>query len=135
MLLYGSAPGQKKYVIDLNRQGYTDIVKSRTGLVLSPYFSAAKIKWILDNIEGARAKAEKGLLLAGTMDSWLLWNLTDKKVHATDYSNACRTQLFNINELKWDDELLKIFTIPGCMLPEVKSSNDDFWLYFSISGI
>ncbi len=106
--------------------GYKDIVKSKTGLVLSTYFSAAKIKWILDNVEGVRRKAEKGLLLAGTMDCWLLWNLTDKKIHATDFSNACRTQLFNINELKWDEELLDIFSIPRCMLPQVKSSNEIF---------
>ena len=107
----------------LEDEGLTGIVRKKTGLVLSPYFSAAKIKWILDNISGVRQRAEMGEILAGTMDSWILWNLTRGKVHATDYSNASRTQLFNIHELKWDNELLKIFTIPASMLPKVKCSN------------
>ena len=108
------------------RQGCEDLVKEKTGLVLSPYFSAAKVKWILDNVEGARKKAESGELLMGTMDSWLIWNLTGRKIHATDYSNAGRTQLFNINELKWDEELLEIFGIPGSMLPKVLYNDDIF---------
>ena len=110
----------------LQEDGYAELVQEKTGLVLSPYFSASKIKWILDNVEGAREKAKKGHLLCGTMDSWLLWKLTGGKVHATDYSNASRTQLFNIKEKKWDDELLRIFTIPKSMLPEVKYSDEIF---------
>jgi len=107
-------------------QGYESTIKEKTGLVLSPYFSAAKVKWVLDNIEGARQKAKDGELLLGTMDSWLIWNLTGRKVHATDYSNACRTQLFNIKELKWDEEILDIFDIPISMIPEVLYSDEVF---------
>jgi glycerol kinase len=111
---------------DLIAKGYGKIVQEKTGLVLSPYFSAPKIKWILDNVPGARAKAESGDLLFGTMDCWLIWNLTGGKIHATDYSNASRTLLFNIKELKWDRELLKTFTIPESMMPEVRYSSDIF---------
>lgn len=107
-------------------QGYGGIVKEKTGLVLSPYFSAAKVKWILDNVQDAREKAENGELLMGTMDCWLIWNLTGRKIHATDYSNASRTQLFNLKELKWDEELLGIFDIPPSMLPEVLYSDEIF---------
>lgn len=110
----------------LEEKGYGTMVKEKTGLVLSPYFSAAKIKWILDHVEGAREKAEADQLLFGTMDSWLVWNLTGGKVHATDYSNASRTQLFNIMDLQWDEELLRLFTIPQSMAPEVKYSDDIF---------
>jgi glycerol kinase len=107
-------------------KGFGSVVKEKTGLVLSPYFSAAKVKWILDHVEGAREKADNRELLMGTIDSWLIWNLTGRKVHATDYSNASRTQLFNIKELKWDEELLNIFTIPASMLPDVKYSDEIF---------
>jgi len=118
----------------LIKQGYEKIVKEKTGLVLSPYFSAAKIKWILDNVEEVRRKAEEGKLLFGTIDSWLVWKLTNKKAHITDYSNASRTQLFNIKELKWDKELLQIFTIPNTMLPDVRYS-DEICGYTTIEGI
>lgn len=110
----------------LEDQGCASLVKEKTGLVLSPYFSAAKVKWILDHVEGARQKAEAGELLFGTVDSWLLWKLTGGKVHATDYSNASRTQLFNIRELSWDRELLEIFTIPASMVPQVRGSDEIF---------
>ncbi len=108
---------------DLKAKGFEKMVMEKTGLILSPYFSASKIKWILDNVEGARDKANSGDLLCGTMDSWLIWKLTGGRVHATDYSNACRTQLYNINELKWDTDLAELFGVPLRMLPEVKSSN------------
>jgi glycerol kinase len=111
---------------ELIRAGYADMVREKTGLVLSPYFSASKIKWILDNVDGARKKAEEGRLAFGTIDSWLVYKFTKGKVHATDYSNASRTQLFNIKELRWDKELLSIFTIPESMAPELKSSNEIF---------
>lgn len=108
---------------ELRERGLGNLVKEKTGLILSPYFSASKVKWILDNVEGAREKADSGQLLFGTMDTWLIWKLTGGKVHATDYSNASRTQLFNIQELKWDEDLLGIFSIPKNMMPEIKSSN------------
>ena len=111
---------------EMSKLGFAELVRQKTGLVLSPYFSASKIKWLLDNVEGVRERAEKGELLFGTIDSWLLFKLTGGKVHATDYSNASRTQLFNINNLKWDEELLKLFTIPAQMAPEVKYSNEVF---------
>ena len=107
----------------LEKEGVGANVKAKTGLVLSPYFSAAKINWVLDNVDGAREKAYRGELLAGTIDSWLIWNLTEGNVHATDFSNASRTQLFNIHELKWDNELLKLFDIPRSIMPKVKSAN------------
>ncbi len=103
--------------------GFTDIIKSKTGLIIDAYFSGTKIKWILDNVTGAREQAEKGELLFGTIDTWLLWNFTKGKVHATDYTNASRTMLFNINTLEWDNELLEIMNIPISMLPEVKQSS------------
>jgi len=118
----------------LIEQGYGKIVKEKTGLVLSSYFPAAKIKWILDNVEGVRRKAEEGKLLFGTIDSWLVWKLTNGKVHVTDYSNASRTQLFNVKELKWDEELLQIFTISKTMTPTVKYS-DEIFGYTTINGI
>lgn len=107
----------------IEQKGYGNLIKEKTGLVLSPYFPAAKIKWILDNVEGARRKAEAGELVCGTIDTWLLWNLTNGKVHATDYSNASRTQLFHIHEKKWDEEILNIFTIPKNMMADVCDSN------------
>jgi len=108
---------------DLKDRGYADLIREKTGLVLDAYFSGTKIKWILDNVEGAREKAEKGELLFGTIDTWLIWNLSGGRVHVTDYSNASRTLLYNIYELKWDDEILEILNIPKSMLPEVKESS------------
>lgn len=112
-----------EYCQSLKDAGYSDLIRSKTGLLLDPYFSASKIAWILDNVEGAREKAEAGKLCFGTIDTWLIWNLTDGKVHATDYSNASRTMLFNINTLEWDKELLEIFNIPCSMLPVVNPSS------------
>ena len=103
-------------------EGKNELIRKKTGLILDPYFSASKIKWILDNVEGARKKASEGKLLCGTVDTWLIWKLTAGRVHATDFSNASRTMLFNINTLEWDDELLEIFDIPRSMLPDVKPS-------------
>ncbi len=113
------------YICDnLKEQGLESYIKENTGLVIDAYFSGTKIKWILDNVEGARKKAENGELLFGTIDTWLVWKLTNGKVHVTDYSNASRTLLFNINSLKWDDKLLKVLDIPKQMLPEVKNSSE-----------
>ncbi|MCF6347095.1 MAG: glycerol kinase GlpK [Flavobacteriaceae bacterium] len=111
---------------DLKSQGLEEYVKKTTGLVIDSYFSGTKIKWILDSVEGARVLAEKGELLFGTVDTWLLWNLTNGKVHATDYSNASRTMIFNIKTLKWDEKLLAALNIPKNMLPEVKPSSFHF---------
>ena len=108
---------------EIEANGYKDMIKDKTGLILDAYFSGTKIKWILDNVEGAREKAENGELLFGTVDTWLIWNLTRGKVHVTDYSNASRTMLYNIKELKWDDEILELLNIPKSMLPEVKPSS------------
>ena len=108
----------------LINDGYEDMIHEKTGLLLNPYFSASKIKWILDNVEGAREKAEDGKLAFGTIDTWLVWKLTKGEVHVTDYTNASRTCLFNINTLEWDEELLKLFDIPKSMLPSVKSSSE-----------
>jgi glycerol kinase len=109
---------------ELKRKGLDKIIQQKTGLVVDAYFSATKIKWILDNVKGARAKAQNGELCFGTIDTWLLWNLTKGKVHATDVSNASRTMLFNIHTLQWDGELEKIFDIPGNMLPQIRSSSE-----------
>ena len=111
---------------ELADKGLGKTIKEKTGLLLDPYFSASKAAWILDNVDGAREKAERGELCFGTIDTWLIYNLTDGKVHATDYSNASRTMLFNINTLEWDDELLEIFNIPHSMLPEVLPSSHIF---------
>jgi glycerol kinase len=114
---------------ELKAQGLEEYVRKNTGLVLDSYFSGTKIKWILDRVDGARALAKKEELLFGTIDTWLLWNLTDRKVHATDYSNASRTLLFNINSLEWDDVLLNALDIPKNMLPKVKQSSHHFGDY------
>ncbi|KAI4453439.1 sugar kinase [Holotrichia oblita] len=106
----------------LKEQGHEPLIYKKTGLVVDSYFSASKIKWILDNVPEARASAERGDLLCGAVDTWLLWHLTGGKVHATDYTNASRTMLFNIHDFKWDSDLLKLFDIPVCMLPEVHLS-------------
>ena len=111
-------------IIDgLVKDGYSDTVRAKTGLVPDAYFSGSKIKWILDNVDGAREKAEAGKLLFGTVDTWLIWKLTGGKVHVTDYTNASRTMLFNIHTLEWDDELLKLLNVPKSILPEVKPSS------------
>lgn len=110
----------------LKKKGLEKYVRENTGLVIDAYFSGTKVKWILDNVKGAREKAKKGELLFGTIDTWLIWKLTNGKVHATDFSNASRTMLFNIKNLKWDEKLLKELNIPKNILPEVKNSSGDF---------
>ena len=112
------------YCDKLKKDGSAEMIRKKTGLVTDAYFSGTKVKWILDNVEGARDKAQKGELCFGTIDSWLIWKLTNGKVHATDMSNASRTLLYNIHELKWDEELLSLFGIPSNMLPEVRSSSE-----------
>lgn len=102
---------------ELKDKGYSDLIQEKSGLLIDPYFSASGVKWILDNVEDARKQADKGELLMGTIDSWLIWKLTGGKVHATDYTNASRTLLFNIHTLDWDEELLKLFTVPRSMMP------------------
>ncbi|MGO4887533.1 glycerol kinase GlpK [Anaerobacillus sp. MEB173] len=109
---------------ELKASGYEETVRNKTGLLIDAYFSGTKVKWILDNVEGAREKAEKGDLLFGTIDTWIIWKLSGGKVHITDYSNASRTLLYNIYELKWDDELLQMLQIPKAMLPEVRPSSE-----------
>lgn len=108
---------------DLKANGHESMIREKTGLVVDAYFSGTKVKWILDHVEGAREKANAGELLFGTIDTWLIWKLTGGKVHVTDYSNASRTLMYNIRELKWDEEILKILDIPASMLPEVKPSS------------
>ncbi len=108
----------------LKKQGMEDYVRETTGLVLDPYFSGTKIRWILDNVDGARGKAEKGDLLFGTVDTWLVWKLTNGRTHVTDYTNASRTMLFNIKTLEWDETLLEALQIPRSMLPEVKTCSE-----------
>lgn len=108
----------------LKKDGYAKKILEKTGLIIDAYFSATKVRWILDNVPGAREKANKGILAFGTVDSWLVWNLTKGKLHITDVSNASRTMLFNIHTLNWDSELLKIFNIPQSILPEVRSSSE-----------
>lgn len=110
-------------VVQLIADGYSKLIRKKTGLIPDPYFSGTKIKWILDNIPGVRERAEKGELLAGTVDTWLVWKLSGGKAHITDYTNASRTMIFNIHTLKWDKELLKILDIPECLLPEVRDSS------------
>jgi len=110
----------------LRDENVEPIVREKTGLVIDPYFSATKIAWILDNVDGARQAAINGNLCFGTIDTWLLWNLTDGKVHATDYTNASRTMLFNIGTLKWDEELLEVFKVPAQILPDVFASSHIF---------
>ena len=112
------------YCDRLKNEGVTEMIRRKTGLIIDAYFSATKIKWILDNVPGARERAEKGKLLFGTVDTWLIWRLTRGDVHVTDVSNASRTMLFNINTLQWDDELLEMFGIPRSMMPEVRSSSE-----------
>ena len=107
-------------------RGLSDIIRDKTGLVIDPYFSGTKLKWLLDNVDGARAAAERGELAFGTVDSWLLWQLTGGRVHATDVSNASRTLLFNIHTQQWDEELLTLLDIPRSLLPSVHPSSHAF---------
>jgi len=116
----------KDFCKSLNEQGYGAKIREKTGLIIDPYFSASKLRWIISNVDGAKEKAQKGDLLLGTMDCWLLWKLTNGKVHATDFSNACRTMLFNINTLKWDEELIELFDLYPSMFPAVKFSDQIF---------
>ena len=109
---------------ELKQKGYEQLFRDKTGLLIDAYFSGTKVKWILDHVEGAREKAENGDLLFGTMDTWLIWKLSGGKAHVTDYSNASRTLMYNIHELKWDDELLDILGVPKSMLPEVRPSSE-----------
>lgn len=115
-----------EYCAGLKAKGLEPMVKEKTGLLLDPYFSGTKVRWILDNVEGAQAKAENGELYFSNIDGWIIWNLTNGKTHVTDYSNASRTLMFNISELKWDNDLLEMLNIPKCMLPEVKPSSGYF---------
>ncbi|WP_202983781.1 glycerol kinase GlpK [Blattabacterium cuenoti] len=115
-----------KYCNKIKKEGLTEMIRKKTGLIIDPYFSATKIKWILDNVPGAKKKAYSGHLAFGTIDSWLIWNLTGKEIHVTDVTNASRTMLFNIHTLTWDQELIDLFDIPKKMLPEVKSSSEIF---------
>jgi len=114
------------YCNELKEHGYTEKIREKTGLIIDPYFSASKLRWIMQNTEGLTGKAQKGELLLGTMDSWLLYKLTGGKVHATDYSNACRTMLFNIHTLEWDNELIELFGLQRNMFPKVKFSDEIF---------
>lgn len=128
--LYNAIVWQDRRTADecnrLNQQGYGNLIQDKTGLLLDPYFCATKLKWILDTIPGARSLAKKGDLLFGTVDCYLLWNLTGRTSHCTDISNASRTMLFNIHNREWDDDLLELFSIPRQMLPEVKNNSAEF---------
>ncbi len=126
--IYNAIVWQDKRTADfcdeLKGAGKSDLIREKTGLVIDSYFSATKVKWILDNVDGARAKAEAGELAWGTIDSWLVWKMTQGNLHITDVTNACRSLIFNINTMAWDDELLELFTIPKSMLPEVRQSSE-----------
>ena len=124
-----------EYCDTLKKSGFAETIRAKTGLIIDAYFSATKLRWILENIDGARARARRGDLLFGTVDSWLVWHLTRGKVHATDYSNASRTMMFNIHSLDWDDEILRELDIPRNMLPEVKPSSHSYGMtHASILG-
>ncbi|WP_435623609.1 glycerol kinase GlpK [Flagellimonas sp.] len=112
------------YCDELKSQGKSEMIREKTGLVIDSYFSGTKVKWILDNVEGAREKAEAGDLVLGTIDTWLIWKMTEGQLHVTDVTNACRSLIFNINTMDWDDELLELLTIPKSMLPEVRQSSE-----------
>jgi len=112
------------YCDKLKKEGLEDRIREKTGLLIDSYFSATKIHWVLENVEGARERAEKGELAFGTIDSWLIWNLTNGQKHVTDVTNASRTMIYNIHTLSWDKELLDLFKIPESMLPDVKSSSE-----------
>lgn len=136
--IYNAIVWQDKRTADicehLKKIGLTEHVKKTTGLVIDSYFSGTKVKWILDNVEGAKNKAEAGDLLMGTIDTWLVWNMTKEHNHYTDYTNASRTMIYDIVNLKWDDKMLKALSIPKSMLPEVKPSAADFG-YFEYDGV
>lgn len=121
-----------EYCDKLKAEGESKKILDKTGLIIDAYFSGTKVRWILDNVKGARKLAEEGHLAFGTIDSWLIWNLTKGKLHITDVSNASRTMLFNIHTLAWDDELLRVFNIPSSLLPEVKSSSE---IYGNTEGL
>ena len=114
------------YCDSLKENGHAEMIQDKTGLVIDSYFSGTKVKWILDNVEGAREKAEQGKLAFGTIDSWLIWNFTQGELHITDVTNASRTMLFNINTMEWDDDLLELMDIPANMLPEVRQSSEEY---------
>ncbi|WP_300562365.1 glycerol kinase GlpK [Companilactobacillus sp.] len=126
--IYNAIVWQSRQTSDIANKlkagGYEDMIHEKTGLLIDPYFSATKIRWILDHVDGAQERAEKGELLFGTIDTWLLWKLTGGAVHVTDYSNASRTMLFNIKDLKWDDDILKLLNIPKEMLPEARPNSE-----------
>lgn len=126
--IYNAIVWQSRQTVDiceeLKSKGFNETVRNKTGLLIDAYFSGTKISWILNNVEGARDKADKGELLFGTIDTWLLWKLTSGKVHITDYSNASRTLMYNIHELCWDEELLNMLNVPKSMLPQVRSSSE-----------
>src|SRR5699024_2577677 len=126
--IYHAILWQSRQTVDvcdeLIKAGYNDRIREKTGLLIDPYFSGTKVKWILDHVEGARERAENGELLFGTIDTWLVYKLSGGKVHVTDYSNASRTLMFNIHTLEWDDELLEMLTVPKSMLPEVRPSSE-----------
>lgn len=128
--IYNAIVWQSRQTADIADQlkadGHTQLFKDKTGLVIDAYFSATKVRWILDHVEGAQERAEKGELLFGTIDSWLVYKLTGGETHVTDYTNAARTMLFNIHELKWDEEILSLLNIPKVMLPEVKSNSEEY---------
>ena len=112
------------YCEELKENGKAEMIQEKTGLVIDSYFAGTKVKWILDNVDGAREKAEAGDLILGTIDTWLIWKFTKGELHVTDVTNACRTLLFNINTMEWDEELLELFDVPKSMLPEVKDSSE-----------
>lgn len=126
--VYNAIVWQSRQTVDiceeLKEAGYDDMVREKTGLLIDAYFSGTKVKWILDHVEGAREKAENGDLLFGTIDTWLIWKLTEGAAHVTDYSNASRTLMYNIYDLKWDEDLLKILDVPASMLPDVRPSSE-----------
>ena len=126
--LYNAIVWQDKRTADycdqIKKDGKAQMIKEKTGLIIDSYFSGTKVKWILDNVDGAREKAEAGDLLMGTIDTWLIWNFTDGDLHVTDVTNACRTLFFNINTMSWDEELLDYFEVPKSMMPEVKDSSE-----------
>lgn len=125
--VYNAVVWQSRQTVDiceaLKARGHAEMIRRKTGLVVDAYFSATKVKWILDNVEGARARAESGDLLFGTVDTWLIWKLTGGRTHVTDYSNASRTMLYNIKELQWDMDILRLLDIPLCMMPDVHPSS------------
>lgn len=124
-----------EYCDSLKKSGLTEMIRERTGLIIDAYFSASKIRWILENVPSAREKAEKGELRFGTVDSWLIWNMTEGRVHVTDVTNASRTMLFNINTLQWDEKLLELFGIPSSMLPDVRSSSEIYGTTSILGGV